>query len=376
MRGVVCFLAFGACGFSVPAGPRDGAAGTDDGTGAAATVDGPNVDAPAGGLCFGEGNFIVCLAALPTSAVRYDGVSSIITSGGQCPGEVVIPSTGPELCVVAGTTVTVNEFVDVSGTRPLVLVATSGALTVTSIATIDASAFRNGGAGPGSNFASCAAPGTAGSASNGSGGGAGGSFGTRGGNGGAGGGAAGGTAAPASTPVFLRGGCRGAVGGTSSGAGGLGGDSGGALYLVANTTLSINGRIDASGASGDGAPSGKGGGGGGGSGGMIALWGRNGISIGATAVVFANGAGGGGGADAAAPGGNGFESTGPLVIGAGGPGGNGVGTAGGAGATLVAPGQSATASTKGGGGGGGGVGVIKNVSGQSITAGSFSPPPS
>ena len=334
--------------------------------------DGPSTDAPANGLCFGEGALIVCLTALPSLPLTF-GTTTIDTSNGTCPGEVFTPSAGPALCVVAGTTITVNGLLGATGTRPLVLLATSGSLTVTSVGTVDASSFRGGKIGPGSNFTGCAAPGSPGNASNGAGGGAGGSFGTRGGNGGAGGGGQGGGAASAAMPTFLRGGCRGGTGGTASGAGGSGRDSGGAVYLLANTSLILDGRIDASGSGGDGAPSGKGGGGGGGSGGMIALWGRTGITVGLTAVVFANGAGGGGGADASVGGGNGFESTGPATVALGGLGGA-TGTAGGDGSTGSVSGQPAAASSKGGGGGGGGGGVIRNVSGQPITAGSFSPP--
>ncbi len=374
---MVSLLALGACSFSVPtAAPRDGepvdGLQGGDTIGADSAIDGPSTDAPPSGLCFGEGNFIVCLTTLPGSALTF-GATTIDTSGGSCPGETFTPTGGPQLCVVAGTTVTVNGLLRATGSRPLVLVATSGALTVTTLGAIDASSFRGGGTGAGTNYTGCPAPGNAANANNGAGGGAGGSFGTPGGNGGAGGGGQGGGATSAVTPTFLRGGCGGGNGGTASGGGGSGRDSGGAVYLLANTTLIIDGRIDASGSGGDGAPSGKGGGGGGGSGGMIALWGRTGIAVGVGAVVFANGAGGGGGADSNVGGSDGNESTGAAIIGLGGAGGA-TGAPGGAGAIGTAQGQSAAASGKGGGGGGGGVGVIKNVSGQSIIGGSFSPP--
>lgn len=319
--------------------------------------------------CYGASPHFVCLTTPSPDPVTLDDMT-IVTSDGQCPGDVVTPSAGPQLCVLSGSSITITGLARFEGTRPLVLFS-SGDITVMASGTVDVSSYASRPtSGAGANDSSCVL-GNGGNDGGGGGGGAGGSFGTQGGRGGNGVGA-GGTAGPTATPTTIRGGCPGGNGGDGGNPGGAGGDSGGVVYFIAEGTLSIAGSVDASAEGGKLGPSGKNGGGGGGSGGMIALYGRTGLNL--TGSVFANGGGGGGGGDGS-NGQNGDESIGPTDVAAGGNAGGANAGAGGAGAIGVLPGTQGEDATKPGGGGGGGVGVVRNLSGQSL-AGSISPPPS
>jgi hypothetical protein len=207
----------------------------------------------------------------------------------------------PESCFVVGTTVNIAGL-DVTGTRPLVIVATDS-ITVSGL--LDVASHVGAGtapkAGPGSPFGGCVLPLANPTISNsGGGGGAGGSFMSRGAACGAGNnqqmGNTGGIAGNPLTqnPVALRAGCAGQAGGSGAAAGGVGGAGGGAVYLVAGNTVTITdtGIINASGAGA--APAGNhGGGGGGGAGGMIVLAATS-ISA-ANGKLLANGGGGGAG---------------------------------------------------------------------------------
>ena len=97
--------------------------------------------------------------------------TAIDTSGAACT-QVVTQSGGPDLCVMAGTQITVNATVNVIGARALVLVATN---TITVAGTLDVSSKRTPvRLGAAANFA--CPTGTAPTASaNGGGGGGGGS---------------------------------------------------------------------------------------------------------------------------------------------------------------------------------------------------------
>src|SRR5262249_17808428 len=148
--------------------------------------------------------------------------------------QVMSQPMGPDVCVVAGTSVTVGA-VRAVGTRPLVIIA-STTITVTEI--LDVSS--NGGiAGAGANDAACVLGGAAGNSNNGAGGGAGGSFGGAGASGGNGAGAIGGAATAAMNATFVRGGCRGANGGKGTGTAGAGSAGGGAVYLIAGSQVVI-----------------------------------------------------------------------------------------------------------------------------------------
>ncbi|HEU4734051.1 MAG TPA: hypothetical protein VFT22_39435 [Kofleriaceae bacterium] len=312
---VAVFLA--ACGFQatpLPAAPSDGSAapggGSDAGAGSQDAPDAmtaPPIDAR---VCFGQGVVQICLAAPPAQAVVLPGVMNPLdTSVSTSCTQIVRQAGGPELCVIAGTTVTVAASFAAIGARPLVLIGSDG---ITVSGTLDVSSKIAGGArkGAGANDAGCATSGNGANDSGGGGGGAGGSFGTIGGSGGVGddnenglpGGKATGGAPGAAqpTPAVLRGGCKGGSGGDGANTpasqhGGAGGDGGGAVYLIAGNLIAISGDVFASGAGGSVAAGVAGfeqGAGGGGSGGMIGL---DAPVIQVQGRIAANGGAGGGG---------------------------------------------------------------------------------
>jgi hypothetical protein len=353
VSGLAAALPLIACHARNPAFCPDGT----DRDGACIVIDAP----PA---CFGVLPFIVCVT--PPEGPRV--ITRVDTTAG-C-DEVV--TVGRELCVVKGTDLDIVQRVPVSGSRPLVLLA-SNALTLHENGIVDAAGTAVAG-GPGADLA-CDAGATIGANStNGGGGGAGGSLGSRGGNGGSGGGTAGkaGTAAaPLGVLSVLQGGCSGTDGGDSSGGShGSRGFGGGGVYLVAGETLTIRGTVTASGSGGGGGRPSRGGGGGGGSGGMIVLYAPT-VVVTSSTQIFANGGGGGGGANSGTPGGDGATPAAPL---AGALGGVGQGGDGGIGAFLTTAATAGMAAAEGGGGGGGGVGVIYLLGGD-FSAASLSPPP-
>jgi hypothetical protein len=328
-----------------------------------------------GRTCFGTGLLNVCLSSLPTEAVTLSGSASPLDTGVDARCRQIVPqSGGPELCVIAGTTVTVSGTFVAIGTRPLVLVATDA---VNVPGTLDVSSKLVGSRkGAGAGTGTCTTPGAGANDAGGGGGGAGGSFGTAGGKGGTGdlntsdlptGAGTGGLAGTAqAAPTMLRGGCSGARGGEGDVAGGahpggVAGDGGGAVYLIAGKTITIDGGVFASGAGGGANSASAGseqGGGGGGAGGMIGL---DAPTVKVSGRVAANGGGGGGGGGlggGGVPGGDGSTTAwnqrapaGPAAdIGAG-PG--AAGTA--LGVTTNLDGGS---NDGGGGGGAGGLGLV------------------
>ena len=307
--------------------------------------------------CFGEGDFKVCLDVVPTQPLALN--ESINTTNDSKCVAVSFPDATeaqPAVCAIIGSTITVpaTATVDVSGERPLVLIATA---TMAIEGTLDAAAKRGGKAGPGTSPTLC----TAGpAAADGGGGGAGGSFFDTGGGGGPGNSnaAAGGMPGPTvGASEVLRAGCPGQNGGNGTGGnGGTNGNGGGALYLIAQTSIDISGIINASGAAGRGGDGGSGGGGGG-SGGMIVLHSAA-ITTRATAVIMANGGGGASGASSSISGTDAVDPSAatPLVPSAGA---TGAGATGGRGTALVgAAGGGGGGLGDGGGGGGGGKGFI------------------
>jgi hypothetical protein len=347
---------------------------TADGSIDAMAVNPPDA-MPDAQVCFGSGLVKVCLDSAPTAPVSYSGMTSLDTSNvANCTRTFPNPG-GPELCVVAGTTVTVAGTLTVTGSRALVLI---GATTLGVPGTLDVSSTLNTNPrrGAGANTGACQNASAADSDSGGAGGGGGGSFATKGGNGGTGdlndsgnprGTARGGNAGNAlPAPTFLRGGCRGGDGGAADNQHnhGRGGDSGGAVYLIAATSISITGDVFASGAGGNTDPDATGaeeGGGGGGTGGMIGI---DAPVIAISGRVAANGGAGGGGGALNAGGAHGGDgstinwnaraSKGTRAMDPAGDGGDG--------APGTAVGQidnlNGTSSDGGGGGGGGGLGVI------------------
>jgi len=282
------------------------------------------------------------------------------TSGSECAPEATA------WCVVAASAITITGTgtLGAQGTRPLVLLSMS---TITIAGTLDVASHiaTLQDAGPGANATAC----LEGTAAADRGGGWGGSLGTRGGNGG---GVTGALAPMTFVPTALHGGCLGTAGANNGGGGGHGG---GAVDLIAETSISVTGTINASGKSGSSTTNDGAGGGGGGSGGMV-VFDTPMLMFGATANVFANGGGGGEGT----AGNTGVDGTDPVAPALGGIGGGG-GTTGGDGGdggygvldgTMGDPGVSAV--NEGGGGGGGGAGVIKLFRATAPGLGLVSPP--
>jgi hypothetical protein len=341
--------------------------------------DGPTMPADAR-VCFGTGLVKVCLTAAPTQPRAFTAATSLDTGNANNCTQVFTQTGGPDLCVIAGTTVTITSTFIVTGSRALVLIG-ADSVTVTGTGSVDVSSTTNSNprrVGAAANSSLCNSPSNPENDNGGGGGGGGGSFGTKGGDGGTGdlnnngtpmnGSAKGGSAGlvqPA--PVVLRGGCRGGAGGDADNQhrGGAGGDGGGAVYLIAGRLLTIGGDVSASGAGGVADPNNGGteqGGGGGGTGGMIGL---DAPMITVSGHIAANGGGGGGGGGlntGGTPGGDGTVGASwdqRAAAGAPGAGGGGT-TAGGAPGTAVNQSDNiiGPSSDGGAGGGGGGLGVI------------------
>jgi hypothetical protein len=282
-----------------------------------------------------------------------------------------------QYCVIAGTSFVVapGKKIRARGLRPLVLVS----LTTFDVSgDIDVSSVQEGQAGAGAVPAiECMGVNPPPVLPTGNSGGYGGSFGGRGSNGdGVNGNGGVASAFTVTWPSPLRGGCPGGNGGNG---GGFGGNGGGAVAIIADS-VSITGRINASGAGGKGGGVNKSGGGGGGSGGMIVLdVPPSRITRNAAGLLFASGGGGGeGGTGGALPatGRDGGNALAPAVGALGGASINdgGDGGAGSFGHFLNGannPGQ--VGADGAGGGGGGGAGVIYA---PGITSDNFIAPPS
>jgi hypothetical protein len=373
---------------------------------------------PDGAFCIGDHLLgSVCLSREPTAAVVLSGAAPI-NSGTVAPGgctEIVAQASGPSLCVIAGTTITVSSGVTVrafaveptasaaAGTNPVVLIATQ---TITIAGTLDVASHAGeliagmpvlgAGARTAVGCAAIGLDGTQGRPANqdrsfGGGGGAGGSLGSLGGAGGGGGNnnqVAHGNPVAGTAPTVLAGGCPGGNGGNGDtagggGGGGIGGGGGGGVYLLAGSSISISGKVNASGAGGGKGGPGEfssGGGAGGGSGGLIGLE-APAIMIPTGGTLFANGGGGasGSGVDVTDMGTSGSDPANATTAASGGTGNDG-GGAGGVGSVAVgagSAGKNGSAQVEAaGGGGGGGAGVIRvfGVSASSVT-GAISPPP-
>lgn len=321
-----------------------------------ADIDAPSPDAL---LCYGQGLAPVCLTS-PAMGTRTLDAAIDTDTAGTC-SDVIAQTGGPELCVIAAAQISVSATVTVTGSRPLVLLATD---TIAVPGVLDVSSRRTPArVGAGANFSGCGAGTAPLNTTSGAGGGAGGTFSLQGARGGDGAPAGvivnnNGVAPAAMLPVtFVRGGCKGQDGGDSGASqGGLGGASGGAVYLFAGTTIDVQGSIFASGA-GATASALHAGGGGGGAGGLIGL---EAPAINVTGIVAANGANGSGGSGSTSGGVAGTDgattayATQPAATsgGATGGGGGGRGAAGAAIATIGGAGSTAVNGTAGGGGGG------------------------
>lgn len=358
-----------ACGFSLAGsatGPTD--APPSDAVRDAPPNDAPtdsSVDGPPAAACYGSFTRI-CLVTIPTTQLDVNAVLPINTdSSTLC--RATANGTEVDACVLAATSVTVNARLEASGSRPLVLLAVTGDVSINGV--VDVSSRRSTDARGAGSLLTCAG-GTAASAGTG---GAGGSFLSPGGSGGGGGGGA--PTATVALPQPLRGGCPGGAGGGNANSGGLGG---GAVDLIALGTVTINGQVLASGAGGRGgggaAAANPQGGGGGGAGGTIWLDAPNAV-INDSGRLAAQGGGGGQGSLPPVPGANGSDL---LIAGtAAGGGSNGAsGGAGGAGGVSASgeTGGTVTGVVTSGGGGGGGAGSVRSADPTTTNTGMSSPP--
>lgn len=335
--------------------------------------------------CWATGIQHLCFTTPPSGDLTLAGAYDT-TAGAMCASEFT------DQCVIAAGTITVaaSTTFAVSGSRPLVLVASD---QITIAGTLDAASHTatRDRSGPGASGAACttfSGPPPSDGGSDGTGGGAGASFGSVGGKGGGNASnAVGGGVSTVVTGKEFRAGCPGQGGGTFDAMWGFGGTGGGAVYLIGANAVAISGAVDASGASGRGGlctqscggqmDTGKAhGGGGGGSGGMIVI---ESPTITNTGMLFADGGGGGEGATHTFKGVDGLDPSGLVVaLGGdhpdpdynGGKGGNGAHA--GTSATL---GDEGTNSQGGAGGGGGGGGAGKIVVYGGTLTGTFSPAP-
>ncbi|HSR99064.1 MAG TPA: hypothetical protein VLM79_18545 [Kofleriaceae bacterium] len=314
----------------------------------------------------------VVLSMYPTATLVVDATDLDIDTG---PTSQRCDPAVTQYCAVAATSfvVAAGRKIRARGLRPLVLVSLT---TFDLSGDIDVSSVQDGTAGAGAlPAADCMGVTPPPVLPTGNSGGFGGSFGGKGSDGDAVGGNRGAASMfTVSWPSPLRGGCPGSAG---AGSGGFGGFVGGAVAIVADS-ISITGRINASGAGGRGGGVAKSGGGGGGSGGMIILdVPPSRITRNAAGVLFASGGGGGeGGTGGSMPatGRDGGNAVAPAVGALGGTSINdgGDGGLGSFGHVLNGgntPGQGG-GGDGGGGGGGGGAGIIyaPGITGDTLIA--------
>lgn len=327
--------------------------------------------------CYG-GLVRACFTSVPSAALV---LADTIDTGTDPRCTVVTQSAGPDVCAIAGTSITMAGDTVVTGPRALMLVSL-GPITVSKKLDASSNTAANR-AGPASNSVLCDAavsgnPGNGG----GGGGGAGGTFISMGGGGGAGNGTGGGLTTNANAPqqaMVLRGGCPGGQGGSNvggaGGTGGAGGNGGGAVYLFGSSIV-ITAELRASGGGGHHALPVDAGGGGGGSGGMLVLEAPQITVMAPGGQIVAHGAGGGEGSHDPPAGGDGRDDRDWMSIPSGGSGvaeaGNGGnGAFGSTAATNGSTGGGGGAA--GGGGGGGGTGAVR-FRGQ-LGGVQISPPP-
>ncbi len=362
MRGAAFLIGLVGCGFHVSAAGDAGPPSDGDGN-----TGGEGGGPEAGTFCYGTTQFATICVNTPPTVDRTLSNTPITTSAGS-PQCAQLSSGSSDVCAIVATAITLPFGVTVTATsaRPLVLVATTGTITIAGV--LDVAAKKAGPAGPGGDVGCNVGINPTGVAN---GGGQGGSFGSDGGDGGDSNNASDhGIHGAIVDPVTLRGGCAGADGGGTPASRGHGG---GAVLLVAGTAISLplTGAINASGAAGRGAPAGKKSGGGAGSGGLIVL---DSPMISNLGAIYAHGGGGGGGSgngmgfDGFDPGPNGGALGGLRGSSAG------DGGAGSIGGTAGSTGGDGSNSTDGGGGGGGGAGIISVHQFSGVLGGLVSPP--
>jgi hypothetical protein len=337
-------------------------------------------------VCIGSGlvSYCVPVAGVPTNAFDIPPGASLTIDPTMASLCLRTQLAGVEACVVPAFSASIAGTLRATGPYPIVIavfdqITVNGTIDVSSISGASSGTF-GASAGAGSDPASCPVlDGGGGILLQAGGGGGGGSFAIAGGKGGnAQSATSGGAAGPVVDVKALRGGCPGGKGGSGGdGPVGTSGLGGGAIYIVAATSITVNGTINANGGGGGGGGK-RAGGGAGGSGGFIALDAPT-VTLDATAAVFANGGGGGEGGDSNKIGDGGSVSAGPLDRALGGMGGSDKGGAGGDGSLDTSTGLAGMASmdatSGGGGGGGGGGGLITFYASVLSNQAVISPPP-
>ena len=107
-------------------------------------------DAPPG--CDGAGSLIVCVSGTPTSGLALSDL--LIDTDACIGGQKLGQPGGPVLCVLSGTTVTIDGLVRAEGSLPLAIDATQS-LSIASNALLDVSSSRANGPGAGANSSDC-----------------------------------------------------------------------------------------------------------------------------------------------------------------------------------------------------------------------------
>ncbi|HEY0251436.1 MAG TPA: hypothetical protein VGC41_07900, partial [Kofleriaceae bacterium] len=342
-----------ACSFSPnaaqPGDDDDDGSGSGSGSGSdmgSGSGSGSDMGSGSGSsTCFGDAPVIVCPKTLPTN--DYSGGTTLFDTDTAC---MELSPANDAVCVIGGKTAKFTGTFIAFGSRPLVVLSLT-TIDVGGELSVSSTSVRRGA---GSDPANAGCTGTDPTADGG--GGYGGSFGSVGGNGP---GATDGAAGPIITPTTLRGGCPGGAGKPASIA--QLGHGGGAVALIACTSISVLGSVDAAGEGGGGGAA-TNGGYGGGAGGMI-VFNTPTLTVDTTTHIYANGGGGGGGgASMVAFGGTGKTAVDETDGGAFGGGGGGTGGDGGKGDSVLGGHDllDGRAGTGGGanGGGGGGMGVI------------------
>lgn len=368
MLRVLAISAVAGCGFSAGTGsmntPVDAPLGTEPGM-PDAPGDVGMVDAPMMALsCHGSFK-MVCIGIVPAPTLDVGG-SALLAINTDTSSQCLAPAAGSTVtsgCILAAANIYINGTIRATGSKPLILIATTQ-ISVNGGALIDvASRVAEQGAG---GRTSCSGGGPGGNA-----GGSGGSFGTRGGIGGSSGGSTSGTPGGVTALQNLVGGCPGVAGGglvANHGAAGLGGGA----VLVISPSINMNGKINASGGGGGGGVLVDGGGGGGGSGGVIVFDTAN-LTFNGGSHLFAQGGGGGEGASLTTAGAAGATASAVNTAALGGRNTNNDGGDGGDGA-VSSDASSGGSGDDSGGGGGGGAGHIYttdttfNNNGQSAPA--------
>lgn len=309
--------------------------------------------------CYGTGIVVVCPAFAPMGSYVPSGPVRINTDTATSCAQLKPGS--PNVCVIAATTIQISTLLTAVGSRPLVLLATG---SIELAGQIDVASHRAMTEIIGAGADPMCMPGAVPTTTDG---GPGGSFS---GSGGRGGGAV--ASGPPVLPTMMRGGCRGAAGGGPGP--GPGGHGGGAIFLIAGTSILVNGLINASGEGGGPGVSSSGGGGGGGAGGMIGFDAPM-ITL-DSGLVIANGGGGGeGGTVGPSMAGSDPNVMTPLQPALGGRGSIDGGRGGNGSAGLQRNGGDGQTAFDASGGGGGGAGVILMYGNRTVAA-TLSPPPS